>query len=202
MYISCWKIQYLRYIKDTTMTLKKTVLVWTGIIGLTSLISCSGNQNTKTTFENSGASMLEATQMKKPNTGGGIISQDSARLFAAEFRYSNVVNIPLSWSFGKEKLINLLNDPNVQEMRFYAAVNPTTGYMTLLAVGVDENNNDIMGNVQDSRIMEYAKHCPTLCANVNNVLMLPGESGVLHQFIRTAKSDSTRKLINYPRNSQ
>lgn len=65
--------------------------------------------------------------------------------------------------FGKDKLVHMLNQTNCVGLRFYFALD-STGKQTLVAVGADGYENDIIGEVAN-----HALPCPSQCS-VGNVL--------------------------------
>lgn len=73
---------------------------------------------------------------------------------------------PKSYTFNKVDFLEILNQEDVRYIRIYPAVKMVDGEesVTLLAVGVDSNNEDIIHEESAaSGIYDFATPCPNTC---------------------------------------
>lgn len=111
-----------------------------------------------------------------------IIESEAALEFVNIFREgTNPIDIPVSWSFDKAALLNLLGITDcehyeeVNGIRFYAGVN-SDGILTLVAVstthGTRENCSDCRNDLTEDDeypYYDYADPCPTNCSDLGNL---------------------------------
>ncbi len=72
-------------------------------------------------------------------------------------------SFPKSYTFDKVDFIEILNQENVRYIRIYPAMKDD-GSVTLLAVGADQNNEDIIHeDSAASGIYDFATPCPNTC---------------------------------------
>lgn len=74
-------------------------------------------------------------------------------------------NYPKSYSFSSIDFREILKEDRVKTVRIYPAIRED-GSVTLLAVGADETNTDIIQIDSDaSGIYDFATPCPNTCGN-------------------------------------
>jgi hypothetical protein len=96
---------------------------------------------------------------------GDFISLEEAVSYTTAFR-NKYADFPKAHLAGKEKLIELLYQPNCVAARIYNGANPETGVMNLVVIGVDDKGNDMAAGL----ILERFGVCPPWC-DVRSPLM-------------------------------
>jgi len=89
---------------------------------------------------------------------GEFISLPEAITYTAAFR-SKYADLPKAHLAGKDKLIELLNQADCIGVRIYNGVDPETGKMNLVIVGMDGTGSDMT----DGLILEKFGFCPPVC---------------------------------------
>lgn len=95
-------------------------------------------------------------------TEGGLISLSQASEMTADYRNSNPGGLKGHF-FGKDILLELLDQPSCKGIRIYYAEN-SKGRQELVLVGADASENDIL-----EKIADLSTPCPNRCS-VNNPL--------------------------------
>jgi hypothetical protein len=90
-------------------------------------------------------------------------TRNNAKEYADAFRATNSLQIPLSIRFDKDDLLYLAN--RYPYVRFYFGVQPGTNFLTLMAVGVNNKNQDmdleiVSQGATTTEIYEFADPCP------------------------------------------
>lgn len=94
-----------------------------------------------------------------------IISIEKAIEITSNYQNSpNFNNQTIACKIENSSLLNLISQPNCESTRFYFALE--NNLLTLVIVGVDNNNSDITTGV----ILDKTEKCPLNC-DINSVLM-------------------------------
>lgn len=96
---------------------------------------------------------------------GAFISLQDAAALTARYR-SGQQNPILGQFLGTEKLQDLLKQTGCAGLRIYYG-KKTDGTPTIVVVGVDTDENDILG--QDPLILDQAAPCPSYCSSSNDL---------------------------------
>lgn len=94
-------------------------------------------------------------------TEGGIITLAEGAAMTKQWRRTNSNGNAVY--YGKNIINQLLSQPGVVGIRFHFAID-TDGKNTLVLVGVDANENDVLSIIADRGVK-----CPILCGNKNGL---------------------------------
>lgn len=97
---------------------------------------------------------------------GGYISLSAAATLTANYR-SGQMDPVLGHFLGATKLQELLDQTGCVGLRIYYGVDSETGSKEIVVVGVDENENDILG--ANPLILDQSMPCPPYCGNSNDL---------------------------------
>jgi hypothetical protein len=96
------------------------------------------------------------------NLGDQHINLTDAATMTARFRAGNPLGTIVSHMFSRDIIDEILAQPGCEGIRIYNAIDDSN-VATLVAVGVDANQNDLFNGV----LAEHTQKCPTICAMAN-----------------------------------
>ncbi len=93
---------------------------------------------------------------------GSFITIDEASKLTQRFRNAISPGDVIGLFIGRQKIIEILNQPESIGIRFYFGVNEEER-QTLVLVGTDTNGDDLV----EGKIVDRGYPCPTICGNRN-----------------------------------
>ena len=93
---------------------------------------------------------------------GAFISLEEGAVMTANYRKTIETGEVIGQFMGKDLIQDILAQKNCIGIRFYFAIGDDNS-KTLVAVGVDENKNDLY----EGLIADHFKKCPPFCSNSN-----------------------------------
>lgn len=97
-------------------------------------------------------------------TEGEVIGLDKASEWTANWRQMKNDSDSNAFFFGREKIKEILNQPDCMGIRIYFGVNDD-GEKALILVGAEANEDDQI----DGLIIDKAVPCPTMCGSANGL---------------------------------
>jgi len=98
---------------------------------------------------------------KQPLLGQYIISVENAEAWTASWQ-CEYPDLPKAFRFDKDELNTLMDEEGVEYVRFYFSQKPS-GDKTLVAVGVTDEDKDIVEVEGQSMVYDFSKPCPPTC---------------------------------------
>lgn len=98
------------------------------------------------------------------------ITLAQASVFTARYRATIPVDpsgqftAPIAFAFGKNDMVELLNQSGAVGFRVYGAINDDEG-QCLVITAIDSNNNDM----QNGLLLEFSEPCPSSCSRANEL---------------------------------